>query len=153
MKTIRAAGWMLLGAGVLSLLGCASRPVPQGLPPSPREPANVVLHLANESSTRRSVDLEVYVDGQLAFRRRVASLATATGCRDREVIPLHLSPGVHTVRVVAAGRTVSSAAEVVATARTAYVSVEYWYEPGSSHDAPIPEKVEVQVQDRPFGFC
>ena len=153
MKATRAAEWVLLGAAVLGLLGCASHRTAPPPTESAQEPANVVLHLANESEARRSVDLVVYVDGKLAAQRRVASLATATGFRDREVIPLHLSPGAHTLRVVADGRATSTLVEVVVTTRTAYVSVEYWYDPGSPREAPVPEKVELTVQDHPFGFC
>lgn len=153
MRTIRAARWMLVGAGLLGMPGCASRSTAQVSAPNAREPANVRIHLANESSAHRSVGLEIYVDGKLAVRRRVASLATAIGYRDREVVPLHLSPGSHTLRVVVDGRAASTTAEVVATSHVTYVSVEYWHEPGSPGVRAVPGRVEVLVQDRPFGFC
>lgn len=153
MRTNRFVRWMLVGAGVLGMPGCASRSTARESAPNAREPANVQIHLANESSAHRSVGLEIYVDGKLAVRRRVASLATANGYRDREMLPLHLSPGSHAIRVVVEGRTASTTAEVVATSRMTYVSVEYWYEPGSPGERTVPERVEVLVQDRPFGFC
>ena len=153
MKTDRVAGWIVLGITALGLLGCASRRTGAEPTPSASEPANVLVFLGNESEARGPVELAVYVDGRVAVRRTVAPLATSTGYRDHESIPLRLSPGSHTVRVEAAGRAASVTAQIVVSAHTTYVSATYWYEPGGRHGAPIPEAVELLVQDRPFGFC
>jgi len=113
-----------------------------------------MVDLSNQSVARRSVVLAVYVDGQLALRKEMASVFKPNAPHDfPEQFPLRLSPGPHTIQVVAEGQVATASTEIVVGSGTLYVSAAYHWSPGSRHEPREPEKITLSVQAQPFGYC
>jgi len=112
-----------------------------------------MLSLSNESQARGSVTLAVYVDGELAARRCVSNGGPEGQCSPPLFVPLVVTPGPHTIRVVAVGQIACASQEIVVGCAPLYMHAAYDWSPGGRSGRRIPERISLVVQDKPFGFC
>jgi hypothetical protein len=152
------AAAMLLGAAVL--WGCARSPayLSGEVVPTATAPANVHLHLSNQTSERGwdRVVLAVYVDGALTVRRSMKSVFAnpnlAHGFPDE--IPMRLAPGAHTIRVVAEGTTASAETQVVVGNAPLHVDAAFHYGTDCLREGgPRKASVTLRVSTERPGYC
>lgn len=143
--------WLLLV--LAGIAGCASGGRTPSFTPATADEANVVVYLSNQSSARRSVVLAVYVDGRLALREDLPSVDRPNAPHGYpEKFSLRLTPGPHTIKVVAEGQVAQRSTEVVVGASTLYVDAAYHWSPGSRREKQTPETVSLKVGTERPGF-
>jgi hypothetical protein len=137
-------------------LGCASSYLSREVSPTAAAPANAWLHLSNQSTEQRIVTMSVYVDGALRLRRSMRSVfadsRAAHGFPDE--IPMRLSPGSHTIRVVAEGKGADAETEVVVGGVRAHVDAAYhFFAEGCGERPARTGTVEIRVTVERPGYC
>jgi hypothetical protein len=117
---------------------------PRQLLPVPTQP-NFVLYVSNQSFEIDPVDIDVFVDGELAVEGDFLVGSQHTW----HMFEFELAPGEHTIRAVTSAGDTRLSDTVDITDQTRYAVVNFWYYEGHEPYGPT---FSLNLFDDPPGF-
>lgn len=144
---------LIVGGIAMVLTSSRRRSIPSTIitQPTPVESANFVLHILNASQERRSIDIKIYIDGELEIDGIFSSeTPIPLGIPPRKTFRLQLEQGTHTIKAVSTGGEADLEVQFeIINHHWAILGYEYWSGTGPE---PMPRQFEFFIQDEPIYF-
>ena len=125
-------------------------PTPTSMSAVDPNQANFVLHVLNSSNASPNVDVQVYLDGELALNEFFEVGTNEVGITNHKTYYFKLNTGMHTIKAVSVkGEAIFETQFEIDEKKWAIIGYEY--SPGPPPDTP-PKHFGFQIQNEPIQF-